>query len=424
MSAARRFAGTLNAPTLVGAACAIAVFVAFLKGWLTSWTPLEGTYARDYITLPHCGLAVREGTNMFTSSLDYPDYGPVGSGWVSHPLLCVTAGTPLSYLSPLTGFKLVNFLYLILHLGIIVGFGRRLIAPYRVRDCAIFVALGLFFPWYVMYHTGQYHALSVLALALVLAGPRRRVGGFVLSAVTKPVLGPAGLVLIFRGHRREALKIVALLLALSLPFALFGYSREVGLNFGGGALKQFLDIGTSQSNQLVPGWDQQVSLALLLDERFQSWDNLRVRQILTGALLLLALVGLRRRPIEVAIAVASLWFLVYYARGHEYHGTLLVPVFAYLWTESRGLYRTPWVALLCAVYALPTTWPLFIHRFDLPGPGPESFAFMEQASSPLFVAFLAHKPVVALLLVLTIAWKELRPRRAEASAVAPEPAFT
>lgn len=407
----------LNLPTWIGLVCAGFTFTAFMLGWFTSWTPLEGTYARDYITLPQCGLAVRNGTDMYTSSVDYVSFGTVGNGWLSHPALCVSLGVPMSYLPPFFGFKALNVLYLLLHLGIIIAFGRRLKAPYKIRDVVVFVALGLFFPWYVMYHTGQYHAIAVLAVALALAGPKRIVGGFILSAVTKPVLAPAGLVMITRGRWREALKIVAVVAIISVPFMVLGYpSVNEGLRFGGGSFDDFLRIGQDQAKLFVPRWDQQISLAMLIDEWFPTWNNLNVRIGLTLALLALAIVGLRKRPIEVAIAVSSLWFFIYYARGHEYHATVLVPVFAYLWTEPRGLYRTPWVALLLVVSALPTTWPIFIHTLDLVGPGPESFVFMEERSPLAFNLFLAQKPLTVLLLVGTVAFKELRPRRAEASA--------
>lgn len=404
----------LNPPTWVGIVAALFVFVAYMLHWFTSWTPLEGTYARDYITLPQCGLAARFGTDMYTSSQDYIGFGTVGNGWLSHPALCVSLGIPLSYLPPFFGFKLMNLLYLALHLGVLVAYGRRLKAPYRPRDHVVFLALGLFFPWYVMYHVGQYHAIAVMALALALAGPGKTVFAFVISAISKPVLAPAGLVLITRGRFRESLKIVALVALVSVPFMVLGYSSvNEGLRWGGGSFDEFLTIGQDQAKLFVPRWDQQISLAMLIDEWFPTWDNLNVRIALTAALLALALIGLRRRPIEVAIAVSALWYFIYYARGHEYHATLLVPVFAYLWTEPRGLYRNRWVALLCVSSALPTTWPIWIHGLGLPGPAPDSFTYMEERSPLAFNLFLAHKPLTVIALVLTVAFIELRPRRDE-----------
>ncbi len=404
----------LNPPTWAGIGFALFIFVAYMLHWFTSWTPLEGTYARDYITLPQCGLAARFGTDMYTSSQDYISFGTVGNGWLSHPALCVSLGIPLSYLPPFFGFKLMNFLYLALHLGILTAFGRRLKAPYKVRDYVVFIAIGVFFPWYVMYHVGQYHAIAVMALALALAGPGKTVFAFVLSAISKPVLAPAGLVLITRGRWKESLKIVALVALISVPFMKLGYpSVQEGLRWGGGSFDEFLTIGQDQAKLFVPRWDQQVSLAMLIDEWFPTWNNLNVRIGLTVALLAFALIALRRKPIEVAIAVSSLWYFVYYARGHEYHATLLVPIFAYLWTEPRGLYRNWWVALLCVSSALPTTWPIFIHKLGLPGPAPDSFVYMEERSPLAFNLFIAHKPVTVLLLVLTVAFIELRPRRAE-----------
>jgi hypothetical protein len=398
----------LNRPTRVAIGCAIGLFVAFMFGWLNSWTPLAGTYARDYITLPRCGLALRFGTDMFTSSQDYPWFGPPGTGWVSHPLLCIAAGVPTSYLPPMLGFKLLDCFYLLLHIGIIVVFGRRLTAPYKARDLVVFAAIGLFFPWYAMYVTGQYHALSVLAVALVLAGSRHRIGGFVLSAVAKPVLGPAGLILLLRRHWREALKIGAIVAALTLPFALFGYSTHTGLHWHGHALSELLTQDKLNATPLLPHWDQQTSLATLIDEISPISWNAHLRLVLTIALLVVATFGLHRRPMEVAIALSSLWFFIYYSRGHEYHGTLFVPVFLYLWTEPRGIYRTRWLALLVVVYALPSTWPIWIHLLHLSGPGPDSFAFMRHKSPLLFWLFVGQKPVTGLLVMATIIWKELR----------------
>ncbi len=371
------------------------MFVVAWLGWLDDWTPLRDSFARDYVTLPKCGLAVRHGTDLYTSSADYPKYGPVGNGWLSHPLLCVTAGVPLSFLDPFTGYRIVNALYLVLHVWILVAFGRRLTVPYRARDYVIFAALGLFFPWYVMYVVGQYHALSVLALALVLLGVRRT--GFVLSAVTKPVLAPAGVVLLARRHVREALLIALIAAAATLPFWTL--------------LHQYFDIGADQAKLFVPGWDQQMSLALLLDQFVSPDTNLRLREIGAVALVLYAGFGLRRRPIELAIAVATLAFFVYYARGHEYHSTLLVPVFLYLWTLPGGRYRTLWMALLIVVVALPSPWPLFGVDAAFP-----DFDVLQAKSHVLFAIFLGQKPVAALLLIATVVLTEgvdLRPLRRE-----------
>ena len=41
-----------STPDLAGIGFAVFMFVAYMLHWFTSWTPLEGTYARDYITLP------------------------------------------------------------------------------------------------------------------------------------------------------------------------------------------------------------------------------------------------------------------------------------------------------------------------------------------------------------------------------------
>ncbi len=371
------------------------MFVVSWLGWLDDWTPLRDSFARDYVTLPKCGLAVRHGTDLYTSSADYPDYGPVGNGWLSHPLLCVTAGVPLSFLGPFTGYRLVNIGYVLLHVWLLWSFGRHLRGPFRARDYVLFGALGLCFPWYVMYVVGNYHALSVLALALALTARRKR--GFILSAVTKPALAPAGVVLLARArtHWREILVIGAVAAVATLPFWTL--------------LDEYLRIGSDQAKLFVPGWDQQISLALLLDEFVDPDRNLLLRQIGTVAILAYAVIGLRRKPIELAIAFASLWFFVYYARGHEYHATLLVPVFLYLWTEPSGRYRTWWIAALAVAICLPTPWPLF--GVD---PAFPDFDVLQGKSEVLFALFLGQKPIATLLLAATIVTTEgvdLRPLR-------------
>ncbi len=372
------------------------MFVVAWLGWLDDWTPLRDSFARDYVTLPKCGLAVRHGTDLYTSSQDYPNYGPVGNGWLSHPLLCVTAGVPLSFLDPFLGYRILNVVYVLMHVFLLIAFGRRLAAPHRTRDYVMFAALGLCFPWYVMYVVGQYHALSVFALGLALLGIRRT--GFVLSALTKPVLAPAGIILVTRRHFREAALIAVLVAAATLPFW--------------NVLDEFLRIGSDQAKLFVPGWDQQQSLALLLDDLVDPERNLLIRQILTVALIAYAVIGLRRKPIELAFAMAAMsFFFVYYARGHEYHATLLVPILLYLWTEPSGRYRTPWIAFLAVLSFLPTTWTLFNVSAAFP-----DFDVLMGKSAVLFVLFIAQKPVAALLLIATIIRTEgvdLRPLRRE-----------
>ncbi len=51
-----------------------------------------------------------------------------------------------------------------------------------------------------MSHMGQYHSLAVRPVFLVLAGEGRaaQVTGFMISALAKPVLAPAALVLFVR----------------------------------------------------------------------------------------------------------------------------------------------------------------------------------------------------------------------------------
>lgn len=200
-------------PLAVALGAALLLFVLFTAGVLRPLSPNTDGAPRgfDFFGLPRCGLAVRFGTNPFTAAEDYGQYGPWATPWISHPAMCVAAA-PLSYLPPWTAFWSFAAFNLLLHLGIIAAFGLRLSRtdfggqswPARLRDLLFFTATGFFIPWSVMYEMGQYHSLAVLALALVLIHPRYAVAAFVLSALSKPILAPAALVLVVCKFRRRS----------------------------------------------------------------------------------------------------------------------------------------------------------------------------------------------------------------------------
>jgi hypothetical protein len=83
-----------------------------------------------------------------------------------------------------------------------------------------------------MYLLGQYHAVTVLAIALILSSERFLIPGFLLSAIGKPILAPSALVLAVQKHWKLLAQIAALVAVCYLPFLFFHYSPESGLTFG------------------------------------------------------------------------------------------------------------------------------------------------------------------------------------------------
>src|SRR5262249_15189446 len=155
------------APVILGCAAALLLFVFVRFNVLNHYSantdhPFPGY---DYFGFPRCGLALRLGQNPMVSAQKQSQYGPWATDWISHPSLCIAA-LPFSYLPPWTSFWTFITLNLMLHLAIIILFGRRIcrrnffLQPRadQARDLLFFLAMGLFMPWYVMYYMGQYHS--------------------------------------------------------------------------------------------------------------------------------------------------------------------------------------------------------------------------------------------------------------------------
>lgn len=395
-------------PTAIGLAAALALFVLFKLQLLNGWSansdhPYMGY---DYFGWPRAALAILNGTNPFTAHLDY-DYGPWATGFVTFPALAV-AGIPLAWLPPWGGFWAVSILALALHLAIIAVFGTRLDAP-RPRDCVFMAAMGLFLPWYVMYYMGQYHSLAVLAVFLVLAwgSTASQVAGFAISALAKPVLGPAALVLFLRREWKTVWIIVGVLAVTMLPWFVI---RHDAAGFHPG-LNPIMGEYTAEAALIAKytawRWNHQISLAAALDELLDPRANLMARYYLTVAILAAAALIALYRDRRAAICMALTWFFAFYARGHEYHYTLLVPVMLGLWSLPGGRYRTWWVVALAVAAAAPTTWVIFKYHYGIEN-SIRSCDLMLSHNAPLYELFLWHKPATALLLASTIAWTESR----------------
>lgn len=394
-----------NRPLLLGVGLALFLFLLFIPDVLKNMSSMGLSYAFDYFTLPRCGIAMRFGTNPFTSSEDYKWFGYHATNWVSHPMMCLFPGILFSYLPPWPGFWLMNLVYLGIHIFTLVVFGRNL-APvngkYGAKDYVTFASLGFFFPMYLIYTLGQYHAFAMLAMTLVLMSERTVVVGFVLSALGKPLLGPAGLVLAARGEWKKVWKIAAWCALGYLPFLFLTYDLREGLRFG---LNQtaltFFESGSIYAKYTVYRWNQEMSLAKVFDEFLSANANLTLRYFLVAIPILGSLLLPRKAPMGVAFCLAGLWFFVFYGRGHEYHLPLYIPIITYLFTEARGLYRTQWMAFLTLVLALPSTYPIFFYFYFGSAKMPSSDEMLA-TNSLLYYLFIAHKPICALALVATI----------------------
>lgn len=375
------------------------------------------TVGYDFFGFPRCGLAIRFGTNPFRASQDYPMYGPWATPWVTHPTLCLAA-VPLSYLPPWTAFWTFNAANLMLHAAIIIVFGMRLARrdflsqprSDQVRDLIFFAAMGLFMPWYVMYYMGQYHSFAVLALFLVLASPTTPVLGFVISALAKPVLAPAGLVLMMRQQWRAVVLIGVLVAAGTLPWMYMHYSVPRGLSFGRNhILDTFLETSQQFTKYTAYRWNQQMSLSAALDEWMPSTEHLKYRYMLAAFTVGVGVVLFRRKQMEVAVAACTLWFFFLYGRGHEYHGTLYVPLLLCLYSLEGERYRGWPLVVIGVLMALPTTYGLFNLFYPIENRPPflsyES-SMMVDKNRALYYLFLWQKPLCAFLLLGLMLWKE------------------
>ncbi len=393
-----------NGPIVWGGSLAIVLFLLVIPNALVALSPMGKSFAFDYFTWPRCGLAVRFGTNPFTSSQDYPYFGYFATSWVSHPMLCVLGGPLLSYLPPWTGFWLVNSLYCVLHVWILVACGRRIPRPWKRIDYIAFAAFGFFFPWYLLYVLGQYHAVVVWGLALVLFSERYTTG-FLLSALGKPILGPPALVLVVCRKWRALAWIALGTIAIYLPFFILHYQLGTGLTLGWNPdfLKFFRD-GSMYMRFSVLDWNQEMGWSKVFDEFAPPAQHLIFRYIL-AALCCLAggWVGFKAGA-RKGILVATLWFFVLMGRGHEYHYSLYLPMLAFLYTDKR--YRTPWFVFLCLLAALPTTFGLYSWIGNISDPHTASQSALRSASPLIFYSYLLQRPILLPLLIGTVIWKE------------------
>ena len=379
------------------------LFLLYIPRWLTGLSAMGGSFAFDYFTLPRCGLAVRNGTDYFSSSQDY-SFGYHATNWASHPLMCYVFGVPLSFTSPWVGFWLSTFLYFLLHCWILWRFAKCLSAEAN-RDWTshvTFASLGLFYPWYLNYHLGQYHLIFVAALALVLT--EKRVSGFVTSALGKPALAPAALCLVAVKDWKSIAWIGAICVLGYAPF-LFDFSGgSVSLNK---SFLNFFQISSLYSHYSVRGWDQELGWSKVMDEIWAG-DHYPLRMALT---LFCAFGGafLARRSFPLGVGFASLWFFFSYGRIHEYHYATFVPLLA--WACTNPHFSKKGVAAAAFWMGTPTVWA-FLTQSEVYSKGALDFGAARAAEPFLFWTWMLHKPLGVLLVagLFVAAWKRMGPK--------------
>lgn len=399
----------LRAHIWVGIVGALTLFVLFYFQALTSWSPMGWSYAFDYFTLPRCGLAIRFGTNPFESHNEFSWFGPVGTWWVSHPALCVILGLPLSYLPPWFGFWLLNFFFLISHILAFSLIGKSLpIAGsfyLRCQDLVCFFFLGFFFPNYVIYVLGQYHALVTLAVTLCLLPQPRYVFGFCISALGKPLLAPAALVLFIQKKFKEIAVISLVCFIAYGAWAFLRYDLKNGIIIAlNPTFESAAETGSLLSKFTVPGWNQEMGLAKVLDEIITPGGHYHIRILFAIAPIITSVFLAFQKKHSTAIAVSVLWYFILYARGHEYHYSTLVPILTFLYTKESGEYRTPWFSGLIALCAMPTTFALIMALGGFANAAESTTPLMKENFPFLYWLFLIHRPAT-IILILAAIWK-------------------
>lgn len=395
-------------PLVVALTSATVVFFGSVSGKLTFLSANSDNpyWGYDFFNLPRCGLALVSGLDV-ADSAKRVSYGPWSTDWASHPLMCLLFGAPLGHLlSPRHAYLLASAFYFALHLFCLAFYLRRSQADFcscrrpsqRALHLVFALLVGGFAPFIVIYHYGQYHALSVLALFLLMQGTWAQTFGFVLSALTKPLLAPAGVLLLVRKCWRQVSWI--------LLFSALGTVPWVVLD-GLGVVRSTGSLGASGFNMLrysVPNWAQEVSMAKPLEGILSPQLNFYIRLVLGILQLFSAGVIARRGDLKVAFGVAVLVFFTIYARGHEYHAVTLVPYFLYLFVERGKRHRNVAFLVVVGLFALPTSYALLVHV--LGGNGTD-IATMKESSALLGWLFVLQRPVAVISLWVYIMLTEM-----------------
>lgn len=197
-------------------------------GWLsgfffdTSHADVQGV---DYYSLPKAWLNLSAGRSLY-GTFDPPAYGPHFTWYLSHPLLALTLGGPLSRLAPAESYGVFTLMSLGAMAASAYVLTRESNDPLGKR--LIWLLLVGSFPGFAMLWVGNVQALTVLALSLLFTGlvrlaagrsgfERFLLAGLLVSLFTKPVVAlmfPC--LLLLRETRRAASTAIAVYVPVSL----------------------------------------------------------------------------------------------------------------------------------------------------------------------------------------------------------------
>ncbi|MEY3903141.1 MAG: hypothetical protein RL189_2447 [Pseudomonadota bacterium] len=384
----------------------LALFISHPWQLLTFLSPNSDNrlWGFDYFGLPRCGLAILQGENIAGSD-KFIEYGPWSTDWASHPAMCLVLGVPLSQFgNPWLSYFVANSLYFCFHVYALVSLSQPLAdgtfhqqsRSEKYRHFLFALLVGGFFPFVIIYHFAQYHALSVLAVTFLLQSEKRSVFGFIISALSKPLLAPAGLLLAVRRQWKMIAWILAGTVIGTAPwFILDALTGRQSMTVLGGS-------GLNKLRFSVLNWEQEQSLAKVFETLISPQMNFYLRLAISAMQMFTAALIARYGDLRSAFCVAVLVFFTLYARGHEYHAVTLIPVFIYLFAKGTA-YRT-WIFMgIVALFALPTTYPV-LHYFL--GSEKRSIANYKMTSPVLGWIFVLQRPVAVMALWLCIVQKE------------------
>ena len=181
----------------------------------------------DYFSLPKAWLNLQAGRSMY-GTFDPPAYGSHLTWYLSHPLLAVVLGWPLSRMAPMDSYGAFTMLSLAV-MAACAWLLARESEDALVRRLVWLLLLGAF-PTFLMLWVGNVQSLTVLGLTLLLVGLLRSMrweadapwymrAGLLVSLFTKPVvLLMLPLLLMVKETRRAAFDALAVYVPVSLLF--------------------------------------------------------------------------------------------------------------------------------------------------------------------------------------------------------------
>jgi len=356
----------------------------------------------DYFSLPKAFLNLAAGRSAY-ATYDPPLYGPHSTSYAAHPALVVWMGSWLSLFAPMTSYGI----YTVLAVGMMAACAwliARESSDALTRRLAWLLIMAAF-PTYLMLYVGNVHALTVLALAMLLVGVYRLtssrrgealiLAGLLLSLFSKPVvLLMMPLLLMLKETRRAAVRALVIYAVVSAVFEVvpalnpepIGLKQVAWLAVHPAFVRENMNLYTNRFQVNVWMRDNSAhwfyviaqssarlmhidiySLPVFLDTltgtRTPDWV-FRLPLLLTLVLSVLAAriadARLRMEAALLALMATSLVFFLGYPTAWEYQYTSVLPLAAMLLVVGeRGVFYSRsrwWMFALAACAWLPSLY--------------------------------------------------------------------